>query len=125
MEIWDLLSKILFKFIAYFTLLLSKIEINLVFGFASRAIFILIVSGTAKNIPPMPKTKPQNSKLKITTSVEIPSPLPRNLGSIKFPIAIFTTKYIKVSHKVALKSFTAKLTKIAGTAAIIDPIVGI
>ncbi len=35
---------------------------------------MLIVRGTAKNIPPIPSKNPQKSRLKITTRVDIPSP---------------------------------------------------
>ena len=94
-------------------------------GFASSAIFRLMVSGTAKNIPPMPNKNPQKSRLKSTTSVLIPRLLPRNFGSIKLPMTIFTARYSAAVQAQEAASFSKSATKSAGTAAIIEPIVGI
>ena len=55
----------------------------------SRAIFIVIVSGTESSIPIGPRTQPQNISDKNTTRVDKPKPLPINLGSIIFPTRVF------------------------------------
>ncbi len=59
----------------------SMTAIGRVWGLDSRAIFIAMVSGTARNIPTLPSTSPQNSSARNTARVEMPSPRPMIRGS--------------------------------------------
>ena len=65
---------------------------GLVRGLASRAMMSTMVSGTDRNTPTVPNTKPQNSRDRKTARVEMPSPLPMNLGSRMLPMAVLTTR---------------------------------
>ena len=84
-----------------------------------------IVSGTDSNIPTLPSSQPQKINDKNTTKVDKPKPLPKNRGSIIFPITIFTTTKPSPARPAFAKPNSTNAMSTAGTAAIIEPILGI
>ena len=79
--------------------LLLKTANHFVLGFCSNMILIAIVNGTERNIPTVPKTKPQKISATKTTKVESPRPFPIIFGSTRFPTTMFTlTKMIIVQN---------------------------
>ena len=90
----------------------------------SSPIFNAIVSGTDNIIPTGPKIQPQKNNPIKTTNGDNPTPYPSNLGSIKLPnIRLIKKKAIAVVKASPTPNWTNAIST-AGTAAMIDPIVG-
>ena len=69
----------------------SRMAIQRVSSLLSSAIFTVIVSGTDSNIPTAPKTHPQKTSERNTTSVDRPKPRPMKRGSITLPTVTLMT----------------------------------
>ena len=88
--------------------------------FESKAIFKVIVIGTAKNIPTIPNTYPQRINEKKITRGESPNSFPISFGSIILLIEILMIIYkVMIINVVFISTFNSEI-RTAGIAAIIE-----
>lgn len=101
-----------------------RVLIHAVSSLLDRAIFRVIVNGIDSAIPTGPRTHPQNIRDKKTTRVERPRPRPIKRGSMTFPIITLNEIYPTAASTAVVVPSWMNAIRIAGTAAIIDPIFG-
>ena len=75
-------------------------------------------------MPTEPNNQPQNINDKKTTNVDRPKPRPIKRGSIILPITVLTKTKPNPAKPAVAKPWSTKAINTAGTAAIIEPILG-